>query len=374
MPKLQSDGRVRIPKDIRQEVGLRKGDHLEITIVNDSLRIDVPTATAMTDDAPIWSELAALGWGGLKHSDLPLIRILGWACLLIILFVMGALAALPVDRMDNLLMLLVAVEAMRITILQHKPPLKIHYNATTRFDTWLGRRLSQPEISCSSSSIAIAFGYFILRSLEVAHSLGMVAFALTIAGIAIGMKRQNISQYLETLQRRNWEWRLYDRNATAPTCRSFAISLISHLVLGAFGLVLWFLLSDGSADALDGMGWVVWVVVVVATYKFVLQLSVRKTNPACGTKRLISVRRRADLWPLASAVRVASNVAPIGAAYYSIALIVQPTSVTQDDAMSILLPVSLLLYGISSLVPIIHPGGRTISDIIAGTAPASSES
>ena len=326
-------------------------------------------------------ELVRRGWSGLKHSDLPVVRIIGWSGVMVLLFVLVAVAALSEDRMPKLLPLLAATEIARITILRDQPRLKVGYFDTkNRIGAWFERRFEKPEITCSSASIGLVFMYFVIPPIEIMNTVGMFAIMLSVAGLLVGSRRQQLSEYTEILRTNSWRWRYYDRASGGPTFGSFVASAIVHGFLGLLGSVFWRRLAAGlggvnsehPALTIDD---VVAIAITIAIYRFMLLAVWSKTSiGSATTKRLIAVRTESPIGWTRSARRSVLIIVPLLISCLITAAVAGSNGMSNDEAMSILPAVALLLYGIASLVPMVHPGARNVFDILSGTMPVSEES
>ena len=320
-------------------------------------------------------ELARLGWLGLWRSQVPIVQILGRSGLIAIVLLALVVSTLAEKRLANLLTLLAAVNLMIIPIMRGEPPLTIGYFDPGRLGAWLEKRLSQPEITCASASLILIFSYFIAPSSDWRFTLGAYAILVSFAGLLVGSRRPVLSEYIDGLRRVNWRWRYHDRGSSGPTFLSFLASTAIYTALTFLGMVLWVVwvaeaIGFDDEHPVRSIGWVVVVAFLVAIYRSILLgLSSRTSIVPAGARRLISKRSAEPIgWGIAVG-RATLNAGPLIIAYPLTAGLDVFADVTADEALAVYLTAVLLIYGTALIVPIFHPGGRTASDIFAGSMP-----
>lgn len=372
--KLSSGGRVTIPAKIRRKLNLSEGDELRAEMVYGGvlLRVDsLANERAVRDK----HELARLGWRGLWHSQVPIVQILGRGGLIAIVLLVLVVPTLAEKQLSELLTLLAAVNVMIIPIMRGEPPLTIGYFEPIQFGAWLEKRLSQPEITCATASLILIFSYFIAPFSNVKFNLGAFAILVSLAGLLVGSRRPVLSEYIEELRKANWSWRYHDRGARSPTIWSFFASTIMYVALTFLGMLLW---ACWLAEAIgfDGehpvrsIGWVVVVAILVAACRSILLgLKSRTSIVPAGARQLISKKNEEPIgWGIAVG-RAILNAGPLMIAYALTAGLDVIADVSAEEAVAVYLTAVLLIYGTALIVPIFHPGGRTASDIFAGSMP-----
>ena len=282
---------------------------------------------------------------------------------------------------SNILLLLVGLEGSRLTGLRQLPRLAVGYFDTTDpFTIWLEKRITQPEVTLSSASIVFCFGYFIFVSTGFGHPFGTNAFVMSLAGFLVASRRPQIAQYVRLLRRTNWRWRYHDRSASAPTFPRFTVAALAYGAIAVLSIKLSSILigEPNSNDEIRAYADLLWVPItagiVLVLRCWVFAMKSRTSILRRATKHLVSVNYQGGIGLRRSAVRAFFNVVPLPASYGVVVCISGLTDISQEGTLSVLLTTMLLLYGIASLIPIIHPGGRTGSDILAGTRPVSQAS
>ena len=372
--KLRSGGRVTIPAEIRKKLDLCEGDELRAEMVYGGvlLRVD-----SLANERAVRGqrELARLGWRGLWRSQVPLVQILGRSGLIAIVLLVLVVSTLTEKRLSNLLTLLAAVNLMIIPIMRGEPPLTIGYFNPNRLGTWLEKRLSQPEITCATASLILIFSYFIVPFSDERYALGAYAILVSFAGLLVGSRRPVLSEYIDGLREANWRWRYHDRGASSPTFLSFLASTAIYTALTFLGLALWVgwleeAIGFDDEHPVRGIGWLVVVAILVAIYRSILLgLSSRTSIVSAGARQLISKKNEEPIgWGIAVG-RAILNAGPLMTAYALTAGLDVIADVSAEEALAVYLTAVLLIYGTALIVPIFHPGGRTASDIFAGSMP-----
>ena len=372
--KLSSGGRVTIPADIREDLDLSVGDELRAEMVYGGvlLRVD-----SLAKERAVLGQraLARLGWSGLWRSQVPIVQILGRGGLIAVVLLALVVSTLAEKRLSNLLTLLAAVNLMIIPLMRGEPPLTIGYFAPNRFGAWLEERLSQPEITCATASLILIFSYFFAPFSDARFALGAYAILVSFAGLLVGFRRPVLSEYIDALRKANWRWRYHDRGASSPTFWSFLASTAIYTVLTFLGMVLWIgwlaeAIGLGGEHPVRSIGWVVVAAILVAIYRSILLgLKSRTSIVRAGARQLISKKSEEPIgWGIAVG-RAILNAGPLIIAYALTAGLDVFADVSAEEALAVYLTAVLLIYGTALIVPIFHPGGRTASDIFAGSMP-----
>ena len=364
-----------IPAEIRKKLNLSEGDELRAEMAYGGVLIRVDS-TADERAVHDQRELARLGWCGVWRSQLPIVQILGRGGLIAIVLLALVVSTLAEKQLSDPLTLLATVNIMIITIMRGEPPLEIGYFVEpTKFGALLERRLSQPEITCATASLILIFSYFIAPFSSAKFNLGAFAILVSFAGLLVGSRRPVLSKYINGLREANGIRRYHDRGSSSPTFCSFLASTTIYVFLTVSGLALW---ACWLAEAIGfddehpvcSIGWVVVVAILVAAYRSILLGWKSRTSiVSAGARQLISKKNGKPIgWGIAVG-RAFLNAGPLIIAYALTAGLDVITDVSAEEAWTVYLGAVLVIYGTALIVPIFHPGGRTASDIFAGSMP-----